>query len=434
MTTPDEARAADADAILRAAITAADPAQPLRTALLLVPEIDTAASITLLAIGKAACRMRDAALALLGSRIHHALTIVPHGTTCDDAVHASHPIPDASSEQAARLMRDAVLETPPDALLLVLLSGGASSLVVSPEHSITIADYAHCVTLLQRAGADIHQLNIVRKHIDRLKGGRLAALATPRSVVGALLSDVISDAVDTIASGPLSADPSTFRDALDVLHTLDVWSETAASVRSTLERGAAGVLAETPKRAADIVNARTIVIGGNALARDGAAAAAAHAGYRIEMMTEPVTGEARRAARHFCDHALGIQRRMHAGGSPCCLIAGGETTVTVRGAGRGGRNLEFALAAALALEGTSGITIGSVGTDGVDGSSDAAGAIASDRTIDEARGSGLDAAAFLKRNDSDAFFRAAGHRIVTGPTGTNVMDVQIALITALTRA
>jgi glycerate 2-kinase len=420
----------DAFAILREAISAADPAERVRHALLDAPELNRAERVHVIAIGKAACRMTAAAEDVLRARIAARIVIVPFGSTCAGALHAAHPVPDASSEAAARALVAAVDATPRDALLLVLLSGGASALAALPAAGIGIRDYAHCVALLQRAGADIGELNTVRKHIDLLKGGRLAQLAAPRTVLGLILSDVVGDPIDVIASGPLAADPTTFLDAIGVLRRRGVWEQCAESIRATLLRGAAGLDHETPKHAAALQHVRTSVVGGNALARDGAAAAARRLGYRPLMVNDGLIGEARTAAAWLAACARQWQTVLAPGDVPLCLIAGGETTVTVHGGGRGGRTQELVLAAALALADTANIIIGAAATDGVDGNSDAAGAVADAATIAVARQRGLDPDASLNDNDSYGFFRAAGGLLVTGPTGTNVMDVQIALVQA----
>jgi glycerate 2-kinase len=419
---------ADAFGILRAAVAAADPAERVRQTLLAAPELNRADRVHVVAVGKAACRMAAAAEDVLRTRIAARIVIVPFGSTCAAALHAAHPVPDASSEAAARALVATIDRTPRDALLLVLLSGGASSLIALPAAGIAIADYARCVMLLQRAGADIGELNTVRKHIDLLKGGRLAVLAAPRNVLGLILSDVVGDPIDVIASGPLTADPTTFDSAIAVLRRRGVWEHCAESIRATLLRGAAGLDNETPKQPAALQHVRTSVIGGNALARDGAAAAARRLGYRELIVNDALTGEARAAAAWLAACARQWQTILAPGDVPLCLIAGGETTVTVRGRGRGGRNQELVLAAALALGNTPGIVVGAAATDGIDGDSEAAGAVANAASITAARQRGIDPDALLADNDSNGFFRATAGLLVTGPTGTNVMDVQIALV------
>ncbi|HUF51750.1 MAG TPA: DUF4147 domain-containing protein [Longimicrobiales bacterium] len=392
---------AHADAILRAAIAAADP-QPLVTrALAHAPEIAAARRVRLIAIGKASVRMARAAHDALGSRIVAAVVVAPHGS--HDALpmmHAAHPVPDESSVRAAESVERTLTAATADDLVLVLLSGGASALTAAPAAGISILQYADCVRQLMRRGADIRALNIVRQHIDRLKGGRMAALAAPAPVLGLVLSDVVGDPLDIIASGPLSPPATTSADAARVLHAYGV------SAPVTL----------LPDAPAAFDHVRVEIIGNNALAVAGAANQARALGYAVELLAAPVTGEAREAGEQFARAALERTAR-----APLCLLGGGETTVTVTGSGIGGRNQELVLAAALALHGEPGIVIGSIGTDGIDGPTDAAGAIA-DAAI------AGDAARALAANDSYAFFRAHGGLIITGATGTNVMDVQVALI------
>ena len=419
---------ADAAVILHAAIAAADPTGPVHAALHAAPELAGNAAVHAIAVGKAACRMMHAAESLLHDRVATRLVIVPHGTDCAAAHRASHPIPDQSSVNAARAVVAALAQVPRNEPILLLLSGGASALIAHPADGISIADYAECVRLLNRAGASIAELNTVRKHIDQLKGGRLATLAAPRRVLGLVLSDVVGDRVDVIASGPLSPDPTTFADAIAILQQCGVWQRCAESIRTTLRRGANDLTLETPKRTADMAHARTVVIAGNATARNSAAEVARRLGYRVVEADTSLTGEARTGGVSLAEQARALQDTLAADDAPVCFITGGETTVTVRGTGRGGRNQELVLAAALALENTTGITVGSIGTDGIDGDSDAAGAIAAADSIATARSKGTRPEAYLDDNDSFAYFTSNGGLIVTGPTGTNVMDVQVLLV------
>lgn len=414
-----------ADAILRAAIAAADPYDRVMDALRGAPELHDARHVRMIAAGKAACRMAAAAREALGDRIAADVVVVPHGTGCAGALHAAHPLPDDDSVRAAHAVARTVESASGDTVILVLLSGGASSLMTLPVAGIDIGDYADCIRRLQRAGADIVELNTVRRHIDRLKGGGLARLAAPRPVLGLILSDVVGDPVDIIASGPLSPHDTTPADALDILRRRGIPDDCAPSVGEALLRAAS--VARSEARSA---HARTVLVGGNATALDGAAAAARAFGCTVVAHEAPVTGEAVEAGRRLTEAGLALRRRMKPDDAPACIIAGGETVVTVRGGGSGGRNQELVLAAALALDAAAadGITIASAGTDGIDGTSDAAGAIADAALVRDARAHGIDARRHLEDNDSDGFFRRAGGRFVTGPTGTNVMDVQLVLV------
>ena len=392
---------ADAASILRAAIDAAQPGPLVERALAGESDIGSAAHIYLLAMGKAAVPMAEAAHRVLGARIARALVIAPHGAHSESlrVMHASHPLPDASSVRAAHAAELLLAHANEEDLVLVLISGGASALVAAPEHGITIEQYASCVRELMRAGASIHELNIVRQHIDSLKGGRMATLAAPAQVLGLVLSDVVGDPLDIIASGPLTPATATPRDAARILRN----------------RGLEPMplLYDSPH----IDNARVRIIGSNSIALEGAAAHARTIGYETEVLDEPITGEARATGADFARAAIARRER-----APFCLLAGGETTVTVSGSGVGGRNQEFTLAAALELQSADGIAIGSIGTDGIDGPTDAAGAIA-DGSIDAAR-----ARAALLDNDAYTFFRDHGGLVITGPTGTNVMDVMVAIV------
>jgi glycerate-2-kinase len=335
---------------------------------------------------------------------------------------ASHPLPDDRSVGLGARALGIAREAAADDVLLVLISGGASSLLAGPADGITLADKRATVQQLLMAGAPIGELNAVRKHLSAIKGGQLAA-ATRARMCALLISDVVGDDPSVIASGPTVADPSTFADALAVLERRGGAAAYPAGVSERLRRGAAGAVAETPKPG-DAVFDRTMtrVIGGlrNAMAAAGEAATAL--GYRVVIVDAPIVGDARGAARDVAAH-VGAARR---GGTPLCVISGGETTVTVRGTGRGGRNQELALALAPHLNAFGGdVAAICAGTDGVDGPTDAAGAYVDATTLNRAAAAGLDAERFLNNNDSYGFFDRLGNLIRTGPTGTNVGDIQI---------
>ncbi len=412
---------ADARRCFDAALQAVEPGPLARVALL---RADLPARVHVAAIGKAAEGMMRGALAALGDAVASGLVIAPRRPGEEGSwpgnvqfMSARHPVPDASSVEAGRAMR-AFAQSASDAFVL-LLSGGASSLATLPFDDIALEDLARTTALLLRAGASIDELNAVRKHLDRIKGGRLA-VATSARVIGLAISDVIGDDPGVIGSGPISPDESTYADALDVLRARGVIDQVPASVRTHLERGARGEKSETPKpgdAAFDRVSYG--VIAGNRTAVAAAAACAESLGYRAIIMDEPVTGEAREAGRMLALRA----RELEPGAA---LIAGGETVVTVRGPGIGGRCQELALAGAIELERT-GIVLFAASTDGIDGPTHAAGAICSGTTAARARAAGLDAHAMLDANDSHAFFSALRDLYVCGPTGTNVADLCIVL-------
>jgi len=387
--------------------------------------------VQIVAVGKAAGAMAQAAAEVLGDRLGGGVVIVPSGQESTIGgpleVHGGgHPIPSPAGVTGAAAVASLASRAGADDLLLHLISGGGSALMTLPPDGVELADVQATTDLLLRAGATIAELNGVRKHLDRLKGGCLARLAAPARSLALVLSDVVGDRLDVIASGPLSPDPTTFADARRTLDRFALWESLPAAVREHLEGGLQGRVAETPTEgAACFSTISTHIIGSNSIAADAVVAAARERGYDAHLVTTELTGEARDVGRDFAVRAL---RHTADKGRPVCLVAAGETTVTVRGAGRGGRNQELALGAAVALDGSDGYLIASLGTDGIDGPTDAAGAIADGSTMARARTLGLDATAALADNDAYPFFEALNDLILTGPTGTNVMDLQIALI------
>ena len=380
--------------------------------------------------------MAAAAAAALGTRLRGGVVVgVPQagapGPTRLERLTGGHPVPNAGSEAAGRRALAMAAAARPDERVLVLLSGGASALLAAPAAGLTLADKQRATTVLLNEGAEIHRLNAVRKHLSAIKGGQLA-VATLAPSLTLLISDVVGDDPSVVASGPTVADSSTFRDALDALDHLGGRAAYPAAVVAHLERGVAGGSAETPKPGDPrLARAGAMVVGGRRQAMEGAAATARRLGYHVVVLEQPVVGEAREAAvaqiGHMAEAAAVADR-------PVCVISSGETTVRVTGLGRGGRNQEFALAAATMREhlGTSApgrwTMLASVGTDGVDGPTDAAGALVDSTTVERARRAGLaPPGAFLQNNDAYAFFAPLGDLIRTGPTGTNVGDLQVFL-------
>jgi len=343
-----------------------------------------------------------------------------------------HPVPNFGSEAAGRRALAMAAAARPDERVLVLLSGGASALLAAPAAGLTLADKQRATTVLLNEGAEIHRLNVVRKHLSAIKGGQLA-VATVAPCLTLMISDVVGDDPSVIASGPTVADPSTFRDALDAIDHLGGRAAYPAAVVAHLERGMAGKNPETPKPGDPrLARSGALVVGGRRQAMEGAAATARRLGYHVVVLEQPVVGEAREAAvvqiGHMAEVAAAADRRR-----PVCVISSGETTVRVTGLGRGGRNQEFALAAATMREhlGTSAPgrwMLASVGTDGVDGPTDAAGAVVDATTVERAIRAGLaPPGEFLHNNDAYGFFAPLGDLIKTGPTGTNVGDLQVFL-------
>jgi len=384
--------------------------------------------------GKAACPIAKATEDSFGDLIETGSVITKYGHCSNYLLkhvrvyEAGHPVPDKNgldgTEEIVRLLRDAGDDT----LVVCLISGGGSALLVSPPEGISLAEKQEITVLLLRSGADIHELNTVRKHISRVKGGRLAEIAYPAHVISLIISDVIGDRLDVIASGPTSADHSTYADALSVLEKYRLMDVCPESIFTHLSRGAKGLLHETPKEG-DVIFERVenTIIGNNQMAIEAAKKKAEEMGFHAEILSTAVSGEARNVGKRLAREAMEI-RKARSAGRPICLISGGETTVTVHGNGRGGRNMELALAFAIEVEGIDGITLLSAGTDGTDGPTDAAGAIVDGQTTRKARNLGLDPETYLRHNDSYTFFKRIGELFITGPTGTNVMDVQMVVI------
>ena len=346
-----------------------------------------------------------------------------------EVLEAGHPIPDEKGVEATRRIMAIAGKGDKDTLLICAISGGGSALLVAPQEGLSLPDKQAITSLLLRAGADINELNTVRKHLSAIKGGRLAELAYPSRVVSLILSDVVGDRLDVIASGPTAPDDATFADALAVLQKYGLTTEAPPAVVRVLEDGAAGRLPETPKRQSPVLaGVENLVIGSNRIALEAVKEKAGQRGLKAEITTWELVGEAKEMGRLLAQRAVTARKSLSGTKDRLCLISGGETTVTVKGGGKGGRNTELALAFALELEGATGITLLSAGTDGTDGPTDAAGALADGTTIERAKTAGIDPLAYLENNDSYTFFEQTGDLVITGPTGTNVMDVQIILI------
>jgi len=381
-----------------------------------------------IAAGKAAAPMAKAASGLLEDRLRSGLVVAPADEAFGnfESIAGSHPVPDEASERAGRRALAIAESVGPDEALLVLLSGGASALMAVPADGVSLEDKRRTTSVLLRAGADIHALNTVRKHLSAIKGGWLAS-RTAGPLRTYVISDVVGDDVSVIASGPTVPDASTFEDARRMLDRYGGAASYPPSVVARLDRGARGEVPETPKPVHPAAGRSTIrVIGSRQSAMRGAAERAASLGYHVVRVEDAVVGEARVSAVAHVRAAIAAARDAP---RPVCIVSTGETTVHVTGAGKGGRNQEFVLAAADALSqiGRPAL-IASVGTDGIDGPTDAAGAIADDTTLDRARTAGLAPGQFLSDNNAYAFFAVLGDLIHTGPTGTNVGDLQIILL------
>ncbi|MCC7355553.1 MAG: glycerate kinase [Anaerolineae bacterium] len=339
-------------------------------------------------------------------------------------IEAGHPVPDEAGRAGAERIKTLLTGLRPDDLVFCLLSGGGSALLPLPAGGITLADKQALTGALLRSGATINEINTVRKHCSQVKGGQLARWVQPASLVCLILSDVVGNPLDVIASGPTVPDTSTFADAWAVLKRYGLEESAPSAIIAHLRRWLAGDIPETPK-SGDPAFTRTqnVLIGDNGQAAAAGVARARELGLRAEMMTTWLEGEAREVGRVAAALAKGLLRNEAPLARPACWVLGGETTVTVRGQGRGGRNQELALAAALALDGWEGALVAALATDGNDGPTDAAGAIATGSTIARGRAAGLDALASLAANDSYRYFSALGDLIITGPTNTNVNDL-----------
>jgi glycerate 2-kinase len=383
--------------------------------------------LCVVAVGKAAVPMLRAALDGLGpgtpDRVvavsAEASGAVPAGTR---RYVAGHPLPDRRGLVAARHVEALARSLGPRDLLLLLLSGGASALLPAPAGRVTLGEKAATTRLLLHAGATIQDLNVVRRHLSRLKGGGLARAAFPARVVTLALSDVVGDDLSAIGSGPTAPDASSSEDALEVVRRLGLLAEVPRSVRVHLERGARGLAPDTLKRGdRRLARVHNVVVGTNRTAVRAAARAARQWGFETRVVREPLQGEARLVPARLAD-VLGETS------APTCLVAGGETTVTVRGAGHGGRNQEIAVAAAEVLAGRSPRLLAALATDGIDGNTRAAGGVADETSLARARRLGLaPPEAFLRENDSHGFLAALGDLLVPGPTRTNVADLCLML-------
>jgi len=344
---------------------------------------------------------------------------------------AAHPIPDAAGVQGASAAMDLVRQAGAEDLVFCLLSGGGSALWPAPCDGISLAEKQRMTGLLMDCGARIDEINVIRKHLSSIKGGQLARLAAPARVVTLVLSDVVGDRLDAIASGPTVPDPTTFRDCLNILAHYELLDRVPDSIHAHLQQGLRGVVAETPKSGDPVFKlGQTVVVANNRLALHAACETAQARGYKTLLLSSTLEGEARHIARMHAAIAQEICQSGQPIPPPACVISGGETTVTVRTDGKGGRSQEFALAAALHVAGLHNTVVLSGGTDGTDGPTDAAGAMVDGRTLARAEALGLQAEAFLHRNDAYHFFQALDDLLLTGPTGTNVMDMYVVLVGA----
>ncbi len=417
----------DAKAILMAALAAADPTAAVEQVLRARDDFDRYERIFVVGAGKAGGTMARAVEQFPGLHIAAGCVNVKDGDTARtrsiELRHCRHPVPDERGLHGAKRIAQLCGEAGENDLVICLLSGGASALMPWPAPPITLAEKQETTRLLLASGAGIHEINSVRKHLSAIKGGQLARLAAPAHVLSLILSDVVGDDLDAIGSGPTAPDASTFESAFAVLERYDLRDRVPARVRERLRNGAT----ETPKAADPLFeNVENIVVGSNQRSLDSAARAAKDLGYHTLILSSTVEGETREIARMHAAIARQIREHCQPVKPPACVISGGETTVTMEGEpGKGGRNQEFALAAALDAAGLEDILILSAGTDGSDGPTDAAGAMVDGTTLARAKSSASDA---LINHDAYPFFEELGDLVITGSTGTNVMDLHLILV------
>jgi len=389
--------------------------------------------ILVVGAGKAGAPMAKALEDLLGDRVADGVIVVKegHGLPLKHVrIHeAGHPVPDERGIRGAEDILSLVNEAGDRDLVLCVISGGGSALLVAPAEGVTLADKQEVTRLLLACGADIHEINTVRKHLSRAKGGGLARYAYPATVVSLILSDVVGDDLNVIASGPAVPDTSSFGDAREVFSKYDIWHKLPESVQTRIQQGLAGDIEDTPKAGDDVFRkCYSELVGTNIQALIAASQEARQQGYQSLILSSTVEGEAREVVKMFAAFAKEIRNSANPVPAPACILCGGETTVTIQGSGKGGRNQEFALASAMIIDGMENIVVLSGGTDGTDGPTDAAGAIADGRTMSRARVQNLDPLDFLQRNDAYHFFQALDDLIITGPTRTNVSDVYMIIV------
>lgn len=430
-------------AILSAALASIDPVVAVRRYLSLegdslylggrTYDLSRFRHIYVVGAGKASGAMAQALEEILGERLTSGLVNVKYGylapTQRVRLQEAGHPLPDEAGLSATGKIVDLLRETGEDDLVICLISGGGSALLASPREGISLEEVKRLTEALLRCGATINKINAVRKHISQVKGGRLARLAHPASLITLILSDVVGDPLDMIASGPTVPDSTTYAQAWQVLERYKLIEKIPPSIVSHLELGKAGQVEETPKDG-DAAFERTynLIIGNNRQAALAAVEKAQELGFNALLLTTYLEGEAREVAKVLAALAKEVVQYGQPVSRPACLVLGGETTVTIKGEGKGGRNQEMALAAALAIEGMENVLILCAATDGSDGPTDGAGAIAEGDTVARARELGLDARAYLANNDSYHFFQALNDLIITGPTNTNVNDLAMVFV------
>ncbi|MDP6356423.1 MAG: glycerate kinase [Planctomycetota bacterium] len=390
-------------------------------------------SVFVIGAGKANAPMAEALEEILGDSLNGGVITVKYEHSLPlqkiQVCEGGHPVPDESGLAGARAMLDLVRPLGEGALVFCLLSGGGSALMPAPAEGITLPDKQETTRQLLACGANIGEINAVRKHLSAIKGGQLARAVAPATCVSLILSDVVGDPLDAIASGPTVPDSTTFHDVLRIVRHYGIEEKLPTPVSKRIRKGADGTIDDTPESDdASFSRTQNVIVGNNRQAIHAAAQEAKSLGYNTLILSSSIEGETADVARAHAAIAREIHESGHPVQRPACILSGGETTVTIRGNGKGGRNQEFALAAAKDIAGLLDTLILSGGTDGTDGPTDAAGAFADGKTKTRAMDVGLEIEDSLTRNDSYTFFERLGDLLMTGPTRTNVMDVRIVLV------
>lgn len=397
-------------------------------------ELDSFDGVYVVGFGKAAAAMAKGVEQVLGNDLKQGIVSVKYEHLDDVSPRikineAAHPVPDEAGVAGANEIIDFLKNRTEKDLVLCVISGGGSAIFPLPSEGISLAEKQETTRLLLSCGADITEINAIRKHISQVKGGRLARVTYPATLVTLILSDVIGDPLDSIASGPTSPDRSTFNDCLAIIDKYNLTGKIPNAVESYLRKGANNLVPDTPK-IGDSAFERTynFIIGSNWESVRVAKHQAEQLGYHTLVLSTFIEGETRDVARVHAAIAKEIRKTGNPIAAPACVISGGETTVTIRGDGLGGRNQEFVLAAAMDISDLTNVVVLSAGTDGSDGPTDAAGAIADGETISRAKELKLHALDYLQRNDSYHYFEKLDDLIKTGPTNTNVMDIRLLLV------
>lgn len=390
-------------------------------------------NLFIIGAGKASAPMAAAMEDILGKRISSGIIIVKYDHISDlsqvNLIEAGHPIPDENGQQGAGAILNLAKNADKNDLVLCLISGGGSALLPLPSHSLTLKDKQDTIKVLLSCGATIHEINAIRKHTSMIKGGRLARAAYPATLVSLILSDVVGDDLDVIASGPTVPDSSTFSHCLEIFHKYNIIKKIPETIVNHIESGVSGKVTETPKTGDPAFDkTRNLIVGSNIESLKAAKQKAESLGYEVLVLSSMIEGETRHIAHVHGAIAKEIIKTGNPLPPPACILSGGETTVTLTGKGLGGRNQEFALAAAIDIAARESVVVLSGGTDGTDGPTDAAGAFSDTFTLKRAGEMGLDPYHFLANNDSYHFFQKLGDLLITGPTNTNVMDLRIVLV------